>query len=198
MNVYTTINPDCITNIFLLTDDNNKYGIIINPGSFELSVYKLVKNFGVEIKKILVTQNTIEHTAGIELLKRIYDAEIYAYNENILDYKAVKVREGDIIKEGELELKVIETPISSYDSISYYIEDMIFIGNIFEAGILSSIDEKKGPFEYEYIIIKKKILPLPDWTIIYPSNGPASTIELERNYNPYFQRTSEYSFKKGN
>ncbi len=106
MRVYATLNPENISNIYLITDDEHKSGIIIDPGSFSLNVYKLIKHTQTEIKKIIITQNTIENTAGIPLIKKIYDAEIYAYDENILDYKAIKVKNNFIIKERDLEFKL--------------------------------------------------------------------------------------------
>ena len=187
MKVYTTVSPNCITNIYLVTDNNQKYGVIIDPGSFALNVYKLIQLTGVQIKKIIVTHNDDEQTCGIPLIKRIYDAPIYAYNENIMDFKAIKVTNGSVITEGELEFKIIETPVHTYDSISILIDDTLFVGDIFQAGTLSSFEEgEKEPSRFEYEVIKKHILSLPDQVIIYPNKGPATTVEIERKFNPYF------------
>jgi glyoxylase-like metal-dependent hydrolase (beta-lactamase superfamily II) len=195
MKVYTTINPDTISNIYLLTDDNQQTGIIIDPGAFSQNVYKLVKYAGVDIKKIIITHNDNEQTGGIPLIQKIYDAEIYAYEDYVQDYKAIKIYDGAIIKEKDMEFKILETPVHSYDSISILVEDMLFIGDIFEAGTLSSITEGKNPCNYEYSIIKKKILSLPDNIIIYPGKGPATTVEIERKFNPYFKKINDIPSK---
>ncbi len=191
MRVYATLNPENISNIYLITDDEHKSGIIVDPGSFSLNVYKLVKHTQTEIKKIIITQNTIENTAGIPLIKKIYDAEIYAYDENILDYKAIKVKNNFIIKERDLEFKIIETPVHTFDAISILVDDVIFTGNIFQTGSLNAFEEKKKPSEYEFDIIKKKILSLPDNLIIYPGKGPITTMEIEKKHNSYFKRILE-------
>ncbi len=191
MRVYATLNPENISNIYLITDDEHKSGIIVDPGSFSLNVYKLVKHTQTEIKKIIITQNSIENTAGIPLIKKIYDAEIYAYDENILDYKAIKVKNNFIIKERDLEFKIIETPVHTFDAISILVDDVIFTGNIFQTGSLNAFEEKKKPSEYEFDIIKKKILSLPDNLIIYPGKGPITTMEIEKKHNSYFKRILE-------
>ena len=188
MKVYTTLNPETISNIYLITDDNNESGVIIDPGSFALNVYKLIKATKVEIKKIIITQDIIEKTAGIPLIKRIYDAEIYALHKKILDFDTVRVKNNFIIKENNLEFKIIETPVNAFDSISILIEDNLFTGNIFQAGSLNAFEEKKNPSEYEFEIIRKKILPLPDHVIIYPEKGPVTTMEIEKKFNPYFKK----------
>ena len=188
MKVYTTLNPENISNIYLITDDNNESGVIIDPGSFALNVYKLIKATKVEIKKIIITQDIIEKTAGIPLIKKIYDAEIYALHKKILDFDTIKVKNNFIIKEKNLELKIIETPVNAFDAISILIEDNLFIGNIFQAGSLNAFEEKKYPSEYEFKIIKDKILCLDDHVIIYPGKGPVTTMEIEKKFNPYFKK----------
>jgi hydroxyacylglutathione hydrolase len=187
MKVFTTVNPDSISNIYFVTDDNQKYGVIIDPGSFSLNVYKLIKSTKAEIKKVIITHNGIEQTAGIPVIKKIYNAEIYAHNDTILDFPAIKVRNDFIIKEGDIELKILETPVHTYDSISVHIQDSLFVGDVLQAGALSSLD-RTSPQEFELKIIEKYFLKLQDHTIIYPGHGPATTIEIEKKFNPYFQR----------
>lgn len=187
MKIYATLNPDYISNIYLVADDENKFGIIINPGSFAYNVYKLVQSAGVEIKGIIVTQNAKECTDGIRLIKKIYDAKIYAYSPDIEDFKTVKVRDGFIIEESGITLKVLETPVNTFDSISIMSQDVVFVGNIMEAGTLSGFEEKDTPSDYEYQIIKNKILNINDNLIIYPGKGPATTLEIEKKFNPYFK-----------
>jgi glyoxylase-like metal-dependent hydrolase (beta-lactamase superfamily II) len=195
MKVYTTLNPENVSNIYLITDDNFKSGIIIDPGSFALNVYKLIKATKVEIKKIIVTHDSIEKTAGIPLIKRIYDAEIYALHKKILDYDTIKVKNDFIIKEGDLEFKIIETPVNTFDAISILIEDNLFVGNILQSGSLNGFEEKEFPSEYEFEIIRKRILSLPNHLIIYPGKGPTTTMEIEKNFNPYFKQILENKTK---
>lgn len=196
MKVYATLNPEYVSNIYLITDDEHRSGVIIDPGSFSLNVYKLIKHTQCEIKKIIITQNTIEHTAGIPLIKKIYDAEIYAFDENILDYKAIKIKNNFIINEGDLEFKIIETPVHTFDAVSVLIDDVIFTGNIFQSGSLNAFEEKIKPSEYEFDIIRKKILILSDSIIIYPGKGPISTMEIEKKHNSYFKKILERNKKK--
>jgi hydroxyacylglutathione hydrolase len=187
MKVFTTVNPDTISNIYFVTDDNQKYGVIIDPGSFAANVYKLILSTGAEIKKIIVTHNGPEQTAGIPLIKKIYTPEIYAKNDTVQDCPAKQIKNGTVITEGDLIFKIIETPVHSYDSISILAEDTLFVGDALQAGALSSLD-KKTPQEFELKIIQKYFLSLPDRTIIYPCHGPATTIDIEKQFNPYFQR----------
>jgi hydroxyacylglutathione hydrolase len=188
MKIFTALNPEYLTNIYFITDDDNKNGVIIDPGSFDENVYKLAQYTKVEINKIIVTHDDIVQTKGIPLIKRIYDAEIIAYKDTIMDFKTTKVRDGMTITQGGLTFKIIETQIHSHDSISILIEDAIFTGDIIEAGTLNSFEKDKEPSDYELHVIKNKILTLPANLIIYPSQGPATTLEIEKKYNQYFKK----------
>jgi hydroxyacylglutathione hydrolase len=190
MKVFTAVDPNTISNIYFITNDDQKYGIIVDPGSFSLNVYKMVKSTKAVIKKIVITHNGQKQCGGIPLIRKIYDAEIFSWQDTILDFPSTKVKNGTIIKEGELELKIMETPIHSYDSISILAEQYLFVGDVLQAGALSSLDKGKKPMEFEFKIIKKYFLSLPNNIIIYPGHGPATTIEIEKKFNPYFQRIS--------
>nr|HPO50284.1 MBL fold metallo-hydrolase [Spirochaetota bacterium] len=118
MKIFTTLNSKTLSNIYFITDDACNKGVLIDPGDFSLNVYRLIKYAGAPVSKIILTHNGIEQTAGIPLIKKIYDVEIFAHSEGSADFPITKVKDGSIIKEGDLEFKVMETPIHAYDSIS--------------------------------------------------------------------------------
>ncbi len=188
MKVFTTVSPKTIFNIYIVTDDEQKYGVIIDPGDFSINIYKLIKYIGAKITKVILTDGQEKKTDGIPLLKKIYDIDIYAYKNIIYDYETKVIRNGKEIVEGDLVFKIIETPAVSYDSISILIEDALFIGNAFQAGTLNRFKtEEFNTPDFELKVIKKNILNLPDHTIIYPSFGPATTLQIEKKFNPYFR-----------
>ena len=188
MKIFTTVNSKSMSNIYFITDDQQKKGVLIDPGDFSLNVYRLIKQVGAKISKIILTHNGIGQTGGIPLIKKIYNAEIFAHGDSTVDFQITKIKDGSIINEEELEFKIMETPIHTYDSISILIDNVLFVGDALQAGALSSLDKKGEPQEFELKIIKKYFLSLKDDTIIYPAQGPATTLEIEKKFNPYFQR----------
>lgn len=188
MKVFTTVSPKTIFNIYIVTDDKQQYGVIIDPGDFSINIYNLVKYIGAKITKIILTDGQEKKIDGIPVLKKIYDVDLYAYKNFILDYETKVIRNGNEIIEGDLNFKIIETPVSSYDSVSILIEDALFIGNAFQSGTLNRFKTAEfNTVDFELKVIKKNILSLPDHTIIYPSFGPATTLEIEKKFNPYFK-----------
>lgn len=200
MKIFTIVSDKTIFNIYIITDDQQKYGVIIDPGDFSIYIYNFLKQIGANITKVILTDSDKKKTEGIPVLKKIYDVDIYAYRNIIYDYDTKVVRNGKEIIEGELVFKIIETPIYSFDAISILIEDSLFIGNAFQSGTLNRIkggilnldryntnNEEFSNREFELNVIKKHILTLPDHIIIYPSFGPESTLKIEKKINPYFK-----------
>ncbi|MCG8569941.1 MAG: hypothetical protein MJB14_07350 [Spirochaetes bacterium] len=190
MKVFTILNPVTISNIYFITDDKQEYGVLIDPGDFTLNIYQMIKSIGAEIKKVIITNNGKNQTNGIPIIKKIYDAQIYAKTKINFDYPVQLLKKDDIIKERELTFRVLETPIHSFDSISLLIQDALFVGNLLQAGSLSSIDKSTTPSHFELNIVKKYFFNLSDSTIIYPTKGPATTLMIEKKFNPYFKMIS--------
>lgn len=188
MKIFTIINPDNISNIYLLTDDEQSEGLLIDPGSFAINVYNEIRNIGADIKKIVITHNDPSKIRGIPVIKKMYDVEIFTHNSSDYDFKTTKVKNGDLIELGKESGVVLETPIKSYDSISLKFSNNLFVGDILQTGALSSIDKSGIPTKLELSIIRKHFLDLPDNTIIYPEKGPATSIKIEKTYNPYFKK----------
>ena len=190
MRVFTIINSETISNIYFITDDNQTEGVLIDPGSFAINVYNEIKNIGAMVTKIIITHNDFDKIKGITVIKKIYDVEIFTHNSSEYDFKTTKVKHGDTIKIGNDTGVILETPIKSYDSISLKIANNLFVGDVLQTGGLSSIDKTGIPSKLELGVIKKHFINLPDNTIIYPENGPATTIEIEKKFNPFFKRVS--------
>jgi len=53
---------------------------------------------------------------------------------------------------------------------------------------LSSIDyaTNRRHFEQETSGVREKLFGLPPDTVLYPGHGPATTVAVERAYNPFF------------
>ena len=95
----------------------------------------------------------------------------YGYNGA---YTAVK--EGDVIKFGDSELKVIETPGHSPGSISFLTDGALFVGDVlFAGGGFGRVDLPGGDFRILMQSIKK-LLSYPKDIKIYCGHGEETSI----------------------
>lgn len=83
---------------------------------------------------------------------------------------------------GGLEFKVIHTPGHTKGGSSLYCEseNMIFSGDTIFRGTWGRTDLPTGSFDDIINSIMKKILVLPDDTIIYPGHGKSTKVKEEK------------------
>jgi len=85
-----------------------------------------------------------------------------------------------------LKIKVLHTPGHSPGSVTYFVEDKLFVGDLIFAGSIGRTDLPKGDYQTLINSVETKIFTLPDETIIYPGHGPETTVGMEKATNPFF------------
>lgn len=110
------------------------------------------------------------------------------------------LREGDVLRWGGFSAQVIHTPGHSPGSISLYLAagghaeqntkielPRLFAGDTLFAQSIGRTDLWGGSLEEILGSIHRKLLVLPDQTVVYPGHGPATTIAKERESNPFLR-----------
>jgi glyoxylase-like metal-dependent hydrolase (beta-lactamase superfamily II) len=93
--------------------------------------------------------------------------------------------EGDEVVVGENRLRVLHTPGHTPGGICLYGHGVVFVGDALFAGSIGRTDLPGGSTEALLASIRRKLLALPDETVVYPGHGPATTIGEERHHNPF-------------
>ena len=83
----------------------------------------------------------------------------------------------------------METPGHCAGSVILYheAERQLFVGDLVFQGSVGRSDLPTGDQEVLLESIRKKVMPLPDDTVIYPGHGPSTTLRDEKLMNPYFR-----------
>ncbi|MBL0355940.1 MAG: MBL fold metallo-hydrolase [Chitinophagaceae bacterium] len=99
----------------------------------------------------------------------------------------IYLKEGDMIKLGNDELKVIEAPGHSPGHICFYCEKQHFIigGDVLFRGSIGRTDLPGGDFETLIKNIRSKLFVLPDDTVVYSGHGEPTSIGEEKRSNPF-------------
>lgn len=104
----------------------------------------------------------------------------------IVDFK---VEEGDAIEAGSIKLEVIETPGHSPGSMCLVARDgeevLLFSGDTLFAGSIGRTDLDGGD-EAHMTDSLERLAQYPSHAKVYPGHGPATTIGLEENRNPFW------------
>ena len=168
-----------------------------------MAISEEVQSKGINLVGILLTHGHFDHTLGALDLKLIYNIPIYIHNKDIFllerqdetakhflkrDIKTpniVKV-EKDLEKIKEIELgeekfEIIQTPGHTPGSVCFYNKKnkLLFSGDTLFA-------HDRGRTDFSYGSTKKifeslrKLMDLPDDTIVLPGHGETTTIEREK------------------
>jgi glyoxylase-like metal-dependent hydrolase (beta-lactamase superfamily II) len=175
------------SNCYILGSDDSgtpesNAAIIVDPGSMENITLETIENNNFDIKAVLVTHDHISHVRGLRTLKRIYNAEVFAVNQNIMDHKTTMVKDGDQFNIAGFSVEVISIPGHSSDSLVYRIRGMLFTGDVLTAGLVGSTASAYGATT-QMNKLRSRLLSLPGDYLVLPGHGPPSTLEAERRFN---------------
>jgi len=175
------------SNCYILGMENAVKGqqnaaIIVDPGSMERVMLETIENNNFSLKAVLITHEHLNHVQGLRTLNRIYNTGVIALNQNIMEHKTTRVKDGDKLVIGGFTVEIISIPGHSSDSVIYKIGDLLFTGDVLTAGLVGSTASAYG-MATQMNKLRSRLLSLPgDYTVL-PGHGPPSTLEAERRFN---------------
>jgi len=193
---------------YLIGDEETKEGLFIDPADDADHLLSEAKSKGLnKIKYIVNTHSHVDHIMGNSEMVRKTGAKIIIHEKEagflartptyfLEMFRAtpsppadILVKEGDVIKVGEIGLKVIHTPGHSPGGMSLYMDGMVFTGDTLFVGSVGRTDFPGSSWEEMESSIRKKLYVLPGETVIFPGHNygptPNSTIQYERRHNPF-------------
>jgi len=175
--------------------DRQRAAIIVDPGSMEKVTLETIENNNFDLKAVLITHEHLGHVRGLRTLKRIYNAEVFAVNQSVMDYKTNMVKDGDYFNIADMVVEVISIPGHSSDSAVYRIGNMLFTGDVLTAGLVGSTASAYGA-KTQMNKLRSRLLSLPGDYVVLPGHGPPSTLEAERRFNADIHRYDENRAKR--
>ena len=169
------------TNAYIILSPKTNETVLIDvpPGARTLAKHLR----GTKLKCILLTHSHIDHYAGLEATR----ARVVApYGVHVADSREwlpfppeILLKDGDVIRVGELSIKALYTPGHTPGSMCFLVGEYLLAGDtFFPGGPGRTITEPA--FEQIVKSLKDKIFPLPDATKIFPGHGPDTLLEKER------------------
>ncbi len=196
------------TNCFVLRNSETVSDcVIIDTGLDSRPLLKFLQENNLNPAVLVLTHGHIDHIAGVEALRKNFPSvPIYIHkldaqmltdaegNLSVLTGSLVTVgnadhilEEDDLIDKASIKLKVLHTPGHTPGGISLYCQKdgIIFVGDTLFAGSIGRTDFPNGNTSQLISSIRKKLLTLPENTIVYPGHGPETTIGHEKAENPF-------------
>ena len=189
------------TNCYILIDEIQKKAMVIDPAGNVDKIITILDNLGAELEYIYLTHCHADHINGVNELKKERGGKVLIHRkgrENLenrvpilaeyIGLPQIYVKEDsivddeDILHVGDIELRVIYTPGHTNDGTSLYCEkeEMLFSGDTLFKGACGRVDLPTSDFDSIMNSIIKKLLILPENTIVYPGHGKPTRIGDEK------------------
>lgn len=197
------------TNCFVCYDETGEC-VIIDPSCGDENEYQqlfdFIKKNNLTPKHIIITHPHVDHIVGTARVCDEYKlplamhkaglsqfgmamqhAEYLGLRLDRLPEKHIYVEDGDLIKFGNSEFKVLYTPGHSDGSICLVNipEKVVFTGDVLFHGGIGRTDLMTGNFEMLKKSIYDKLFVLGDDFVVRPGHGGRTEIGFERYNNPF-------------
>ncbi|MDR3275926.1 MAG: MBL fold metallo-hydrolase [Treponema sp.] len=169
--------------------------LIVDPGAMNENIVDIVERQGYRIRGVLLTHDHWNHCRGLRTLKRIYETDIYAVNQQVRDFTTVMVKNGDSLNLGRFQVGVIGIPGHSTDSVVYRIGNLLFTGDTLSAGLLGTTVSTYGE-RVQIATLQSRLFSLTGDFVVLPGHGPPSSLEAERRFNAGFQEFEEHKIRR--
>ena len=118
---------------YIVADEETDEAVIIDPSWDLEKVFDALKKNGWKAKYVINTHSHFDHVLGNEQVTKVTKAKIIQHKASQLE-KDVAVSEGDTIRLGSIEMKVVHTPGHSKDSICLVLDGVVFTGDTLFVG----------------------------------------------------------------
>ncbi len=193
-------------NCYLLSD-GQKNAVLIDPADSTPMLRYLQKN-DLTLRYILLTHGHFDHIWGVADLTKQTDAKVvcHAADQELLENPNlaagafgdlscppcradITVQGGESLGVGEMVFAFLHTPGHSKGSMCIRCKNVLFSGDTLFAGSVGRTDLYGGSMD-TLMTSLKKLIALPDDTVVYPGHGEKSILGNEKRRNIYLVRAA--------
>lgn len=210
MQIFSANAPPFYKNGFVVSCEDTREAVIIDPGDDVGALLAAVKKSGVNVAAILLTHAHLDHITGVGRARAAHHVPIWLHADDLFLYDA-------IVEQGEMFGMVLErqppvdrffTPGTPFE-FGHYVVDVLhtpghcpggvclaigrqgtttrelFVGDTLFAGSIGRTDLPGGDYDTLIRSIRNVLFAFPDATVVHPGHGPDTTIGAERTTNPF-------------
>ena len=185
-----------MTNCYIVTDETTLECAVIDPGDESNTILYYLEDNHLTCRAILLTHGHYDHTGAVYAVHEETGAPVYM---NALDagtavafdsYSFVPpegtifYKEGDEVKVGNLTFRVMETPGHTPGGVTLECGQLLFCGDTLFAGSCGRTDLPGGDPRAMRDSLRR-LAKLEGNFFVHPGHGPGSTLDREKQTNPY-------------
>ncbi len=172
---------------------------VIDPGYDGEKIIQTLEEMQLKCSHILVTHGHYDHTMAVDMLHATTGAPIYVAAQDVgvkLGNRAYIFKpkgpffalvNGTVLEAGGLEIHVLATPGHSPGSVTFLCENALFTGDVLMAGTCGATNFSGG--DGDKLAQSLAFLSHMEGNyLIYPGHGEPTSLQKERDMNPYLRR----------
>lgn len=185
--------PQSSTYTYLIACDQSGEAALIDPvmETIERDM-RIIDDLGLSLKLTIETHIHADHVTGASRLRERTGCRCAVPEKSGAAHVDLRVREGEAIRVGRLELKPLYTPGHTDDHHSYFVDSSdaarVFTGDALLIDGCGRTDFQNGDAATLYRSIHEKIFSLPSDTLVFPGHDyqqrHVSSVAQERERNP--------------
>ena len=184
---------------YLIASAKGREALIIDPVLDNINEYiDLLNKLDLKLVKVIDTHIHADHITGASKLKEQTNCTTIMGEQTPAVTVELKVKDEEIIKLDQIEIRALYTPGHTSDSYSFLMNECLFSGDTLLINGTGRSDFQNGSAKDAYNSIFNKLLKLPEKTLLYPAhdyNGEkVSSIGKEKKFNPRLQVNSENEY----
>jgi sulfur dioxygenase len=173
--------------------------VLIDPLREKIERYLGVLAYrGWKLDLIIDTHTHVDHRSGALELTELTGAPVAMHRLAPAPHVKIHVDDGQVLRVGDLELRVLYTPGHSPDSISILANDRVFTGDTLMIHGTGRTDVAGGDSGQSFDSITRKLFTLPDHIMVFPAHDYrghlSSTIGEEKRSNPRLANKSREQY----
>lgn len=182
--VYLSVGP-LDNNVYIIQCKNTGNALLIDAANEHEKLKSLAENLGVN--QVVETHGHFDHIGAVSQLREAgCVVKVSREDSSMLPSYDLIIKDDEIIKVGNLEVKAIHTPGHTPGSMCFELigTNLLFTGDTLFPGGPGATHFPGGDFKTIIKSITERIFTYPENTIILPGHGKFTTIAKERPHLP--------------
>ena len=192
------------TNCYFLKNAGTGEMILVDPADEAEAIERKVEALGGKPVAVLLTHGHYDHMLAADAVRKRYQIPVYVHelDEAVLEDASLNlsgfwssshtmkadrlVKEGDVFRLADFEVRVLHTPGHTRGSACYYFPEqkVLLSGDTLFCQSYGRTDFPTSSMRDMQKSVRRLLTELPEDTAVYPGHEMSTTIAMEKRYNP--------------